>query len=214
MHKSKVFWRGIAALFAWFALANSQASAGEDAIPWAKVGAWGIRFDPSLGGCFMVGSWTQGEVVRIGIDSERKTGYLMIANEKWRSVQEGNKYELRFQFDAETPWRGDSRGIKMGTATFLLVKFHDATFFKEFATKNVLVISYGDRVVTRLPLTGSLAAMQSVIQCQGQVDSVVAGQTDPFSNREAVKPSIQPKKPDDPFSGSRGRRASSDPFEL
>jgi hypothetical protein len=48
-------------------------------------------------------------VVRTAIDNERKSGYLMITNGKWRSIQEGNKYKLRFQFDAETPWGNRSR---------------------------------------------------------------------------------------------------------
>jgi hypothetical protein len=43
----------------------------------------------SVSGCFMFGSWTQGEMLRIGIYNNKKNGYLMITNDKWRSVEVG-----------------------------------------------------------------------------------------------------------------------------
>jgi hypothetical protein len=163
-------------------------------------------------------SWTQGDIVRIGIANERRNGYLVIGNQKWRSLEEGKNYKLKFQFDAETPWTAGSAAIKLGPgATALLVVFSDVRFFQEFASKNTLVVSYDDTIVTRLPLTRSLAAMRSVAQCQDKVDLVVAGQTDPFSKRDTQsdpfskrqgQPPLNLKKPDDPFSGSRGRSAN------
>src|SRR5438874_817437 len=103
MHKTTFLKRSIVALFACFALANSQVSAAEDGnkgIPWAKVGGWQILVDTTLAGCYMFASWTQGEVVRIGINNdERKKGYLVIGNPMWRSLQDGNHYRLKFQFD-------------------------------------------------------------------------------------------------------------------
>jgi len=41
---------------------------------------------------------------------------------------------------------GTALGVKTGTVTFLVLKFDDARFFREFAEKNVLVICYGDGV--------------------------------------------------------------------
>ena len=208
MHFGKSFlMRGIAAFFLWTALINSQASAdSDDSIPWAKVGGWRIAFDPSVSGCFMYGSWEGGDVVRMGIDRNQKTGYLFVGNSDWRSLEVGKEYGLTFQFDGETPWRGMFAGKKMGKATVLVIHV-DAKFMYDFAAKQALIISYDDRIVTRLKLTGSSAAMQSVVQCQDKVDSVVAGrtdpfarQTDPFAKHGAEQPPLN-RKPDDPFSG-------------
>jgi len=71
--------RSIFVLLAWLALAGSQAFAEDDTILWDKVGGWQIRIDPSIAGCFMFGSWTQGELVRIGVNNELKKGYLLDA---------------------------------------------------------------------------------------------------------------------------------------
>jgi hypothetical protein len=97
----------------------------------------------------------------------------------------------------------------MGNITTVLeVTFTDGRFMREFATKQMLVITYNDKIVTRLPLTGSFAAMGSVVQCQAKVDAVAAGKSDPFSNRDAQPVDIRRT---DPFAGGGVRRAS-DPF--
>jgi hypothetical protein len=204
-----VMTRGIVALFVWLAVINSQASAG-DTIPWANVGDWRIAADPSVAGCFMFASTTKGTVVRMGIDSSQKKGYLLIGNSDWRSVDVGREYGLTFQFDGEPSWKGMFTGKKMGSSLLLAIHV-DGKFMHDFATKKLLVIYYEDRVVTRLPLTGSLAAMQSVVQCQAKVDSIESGQNDPFSKRDVAQPPLDLGRPNNPFSGGGVRRAN-DPF--
>lgn len=170
--------------------------AGEnDTTPWAKVGSWQIAVDSSLGnGCFMVGAYTLGDVVRVGINNENKNGYIAIANSAWASLEIGKEYDLTFEFDGETPWNGTFKARKLGTLTILTASFKDAKFLREFAARPALTICYNGTVVTKLPLTGSFAAMQSLVQCQDKVDAI------------AGTPSTRP----DPFSG--GTRRASDPF--
>ena len=61
--------------------AISPALAQETAL-WRTVGQWQIRVDATLGyGCFLVGSYTRGTVLRIGIDQQNGNGYVMVGNE-------------------------------------------------------------------------------------------------------------------------------------
>ena len=80
-----------------FAIAPALA---QDTPLWRTVGQWQIRVDASLGyGCFLVGSYTRGTVLRIGIDQQNGNGYVMVGNEAWRSLQVGNQYDLALRFD-------------------------------------------------------------------------------------------------------------------
>jgi hypothetical protein len=102
----------------------------------------------------------------------------------------------------------------MGTATLLAVTFSDGRFFQEFAAKQALVIYYNDTFVTRFPLTGSYAALNSVVQCQDKVNAIAAEKSDdPFANESASRPSDPFSKGSRPldFSG-KGIRDASDPF--
>lgn len=178
-------------------LTMTVAIAGEnDSTPWGRVGNWEILVDMSLGnGCFMSASYTRGDVIRVGINNTNKNGYVVIGNPDWRSLEVGKQYDLTFEFEGEVPWNGTFRAMKLGEATFLSASFSDAKFLREFAGRTALTISYNGKVITRLPLTGSYAAMKSLIQCQDKVDAISA----PASTHS------------DPFSGDSPRRAS-DPF--
>jgi hypothetical protein len=186
------------AFLCFVGLALVPASAAEPL--WASVGVWDIRVDRSLGnGCFMFSSYTRGTILRIGIDNtDNKNGYVMIGNEAWQSLEVGKEYKLTFQFNDEAPWAGTFRATSMGDVTVLVNYFNKPEFLREVGAKQKLTILYDDNVVTTLPLTGSYAAVQSLIECQSKVDAAVSS------------------KPPDPFSSGGTRPASRsgpDPFK-
>jgi hypothetical protein len=204
------FARAIIVPVACFTLVSSPALA-TDSIPYANSGEWAIKIDTSLGGCFMLGTWERGTAVRIGINRNEKNGYLMLADPKWQSLRLGNKYKLKFQFDDETPWEGISTARKIGDTTVLHGTFGDGKFLREFAAKQGFRIYYEGNTVAQLRLTGSLAAMQTVYQCQQKVDAVLTRNSDPFARgndpfANGGKPPLDLKRPDDPFAGSGGQR--------
>jgi hypothetical protein len=201
--------RDIFAVFTCCSLIGSQALAEESTF-WAKVGDWDVRFDAALGGCFMIASWPQGEIVRIGVDGVQRNGYLVLTNPDWRSLQVGNTYKLAFRFDGELPWTGVFTATKWGTSTVLEGQFDTGKFLADFAMKQTVMIYYNGRVVSRLPLTGNLAAVQSVFQCQDKANAIASGQNDPFANVGAANPPIN-LSPNDPFS-KEAVRGASDPL--
>jgi hypothetical protein len=164
---------------------------------WATSGDWDIRVDKSVGGCYMIASYTKGEIIRLGFDSVNKNGYLWIANKVWRSVEVGKEYKLSFEFDGESPWTGVFRAIDLGDGLKALSgSFDKPGFMQDFGAKQKVNVYYEGKFVATLPLTGSFAAMQSLIECQSKVDEVLQS---------------APNSSPDPFSGS-GDRPASDPF--
>jgi hypothetical protein len=199
----------IAACLCIFGLMLAPAKAGEKSTPWAKSGEWDIMVDDSMGnGCFMLASWTRGEILRVGFDNSNnnKKGYVMIANTAWRSVEIGKEYDLTFKFDGDDPWSGTFRATKLGALTVLVVYFSKPELLKDFGAKQGLTVYYDGKFVTRLPLTGSYAAMQTLVDCQSKIDARASTPSDPFSRGGDRTVS-------DPFSGSGGRPAT-DPMAL
>lgn len=185
----------------------------QDTMLWRSVGQWQIRVDKSLGyGCFLLGSYTRGTVLRIGIDQQNGNGYVMIGNEAWRSLQVGNRYDLALRFDNAAPWRGraTARTIGSGSMRFLYLSFDRSRFLVELARRLNLTISYNGQVVTQLPLRGTNAAVQEMIRCQQAADAARKNgrpQGDPFagpsqgSNPGQGGPSFSPGGPSSAPSG-------------
>jgi hypothetical protein len=161
----------------------------QETVLWRTVGQWQIRVDASLGyGCFLVGSYTRGTVLRIGIDQQNGNGYVMVGNEAWRSLQVGSQYDLALRFDNAAPWRGraTARRIGSGDMVFLYLSFDRARFLVELARRLNMTIYYQGDFVTQLPLHGTNAAVQEMLLCQRAADIA----------RKNSRP------PGDPFAGS------------
>lgn len=166
---------------------------------WKVVGTWEIRVDRTLGyGCFVVGSYLGGSFLRLGFDRSNKNGYVMVTNDKWRSLEVGKDYPLALRFDNDTPWRRNARAIELGGGTIALyLPFGEVGFLSDFARKQSLYISYGDKPVTSLRLTGTVAAVQALLECQEQIEQAPRGASDapsvdPFATG-------RPQRTDDPF---------------
>lgn len=197
--------------------ALSPALAQETAL-WRTVGQWQIRVDASLGyGCFLVGSYTRGTVLRIGIDQQNGNGYIMVGNEAWRSLQVGNRYDLALRFDSASPWRGraTARRIGSGDMVFLYLSFDRARFLVELARRLNMRIYYQGEFVTQLPLRGTNAAVQEMLNCQRAADIArknTRPQGDPFagapkgpaSGPSAGGPSFSPGGPSSAPGGPSG----------
>ena len=193
----------------------------QDTALWRSVGQWQIRVDASLGfGCFLVGSYTRGTVLRIGIDQQNGNGYVMVGNEAWRSLQVGNQYDLALRFDNDSPWRGraTARRIGNGDMVFLYLSFDRTRFLVELARRLNLRVFYNGDLITQLPLQGTNAAVQEMIRCQRAADIARKNQpkSDPFAGGPPQNtpsgpgggggggPSFSPGGPSGPGAGGGG----------
>lgn len=165
---------------------------------WKRVGSWDVRVDKTLGyGCFTMAEYEGGTVFRIGFNREGLTkGYIIVGNQKWKSLEVGKEYTVTLKFDNAEPWRGDATGFKFDkgdTGTFLFLHFSHADLFRDFMRKTSLEIKYKKKRITLLTLKGSGKALVEMLKCQKAM------------NIGGSKSSSQ-----DPFAS--GTKSSSDPF--
>src|SRR5207245_5840015 len=122
-------------------------------------------------------------------------------------LEVGKEYRLSLRFDDESPWVGTFTARMLGDVVVLLNYFDKGNFLKDIAAKRTLTIYYQDREVTTLPLAGSYAAVQALIQCQNAIDAR-GNAPDPFDINPARRNS-------DPFStgGTQTPTSDNDPIQ-
>ncbi len=168
---------------------------------WDSVGGWSIRVDNSVGrGCYIHGRYDSGTNLRLGYDPQASGVYVILGNPAWRSIEQGTIYELTLQFDQRTPRRIDATGMPVNGRSALAFKLSEGDFVQQFMERNVLTISYRGSEVDRLTLSGSIEAVEAMVQCQSQVDQ--AQRPDNGGSEES------PNAPKD----SLGSNPSQDPF--
>ena len=70
---------------------------------------------------------------KIGLNPKYNSGYLMLGNADWASLEEGQKYKAVIQFDVLTPWDAEATGfrfkpIRSGDFVFLDINFKNLNF--------------------------------------------------------------------------------------
>jgi len=177
-----------------------QPGYADDTALWKKMQNWAIYVDKSLNyGCFMFGAYTHGDVLRIGFDRKNSNGYVVLGNDAWKSLEIGKEYSTTLKFDDDSPWSGTAKAITLSTNVPLLYfPFSDTNFLNSIAVKQGVTVFYSGKIVTYLPLTGSFAAVQELVNCQTQFSDQTSGLQSKDSGSE------------DPFKAPAP--ASSDPF--
>jgi hypothetical protein len=85
-------------------------------------------------------------VFHIGINQKHLNGYVLVGNSAWRSLVKGEKYQLTFQFDEESPWKGMATATGIG----LWLNFDKPDFLVNFARRRNLTLRYEERLITTL----------------------------------------------------------------
>lgn len=182
-------------------LLGVSSAVAQETTQWDSVEGWSIRVDSSVGdGCYIHGRYDSGTNLRLGYDPQASGVYVILGNPAWRSIEQGTVYELTLQFDQRTPRRIDATGVPVNGRSALAFKLSEGDFVQQFMERNVLTISYRGSEVDRLTLSGSIEAVEAMVQCQNQVDQ--AQRPDDGGSEES------PSTPKD----SLGSNPSQDPF--
>lgn len=181
--------------------ANEEDTGDQTVAFWKTVGHWTVWVDRTLGNaCFIATTFEDFTVLRLGfVRVDRNvSAYIAVANEQWKSLEEGKDYKLVIQMDGREPWHAEASVMRIGgKVPFLIAEASEAEFFREFMRKHSLTISYKGTVVVTLDLKGSAAAMRELLTCQETFEA------------EAKRVPDAPKK--DPFEGVSSQK---DPFAL
>lgn len=148
----------------------------QGSLNWKTVQGWDIRIDRTLGNaCFMIASWENGTILRIGFSSGQTASsvpFMLLGNVTWTSMQEGKDYNLQLQFDQASPWDVPARGFRVGQFVFLLIGISKIEFIEEFMRKLGVKIYYQGNIIANLTLDGSFAAFRETVKCQVQMDTL------------------------------------------
>lgn len=170
------------------ALVGPAASQDGSAAKWAQVGGWQVRVDPTFGnGCFAVQSYEDGTAIRIGIDAERKSIYIVVGNDAWQSLEAGKVYPVRFVFDGQKTYDTELLGLAHRGKVILVHSNVSAEFTTDFMERTALRVYYRGAPIAGLSLRNTYAALTEVAKCQkemwaaGNGNSGVRPASDPFS---------------------------------
>lgn len=145
---------------------------------WKTVDPWYILVDHTLAdSCFMLASFNNETIFRVGINARDDSFYLLISNPGWTSLQVGKRYPLEFNIDGTSPWDVQASAKLIGKTPALIAEFTDASFWDDVVKGRVLTVTREGRFVTSVSLSGTAAAFAEFVACQKAYN---ARNSDPF----------------------------------
>ena len=124
--------------------------------------------------------------IRLGIDPERHSLYLILGNPAWTSLEEGKTYRLRFVFDRARTYDSDLEAGPLGDWVVLGRSGLGTDFVTDFVASTGLRIDYRGAPIARLSLRDARAALTEMTRCQQALDRTGGG------NAAAVRPASDP----------------------
>jgi len=138
-----------------------------------KIGTaegWTIGYNKTLNGCLASESFSDATTLWMGIDGRDQTFFLALTNPNWQSVEPGKQYLLRFSALGGGRWQGKFVGVAREDEKGVVSGGLKEKFVGDIVGSSGVAVSLGDKIVARLSLQGSAAAMSSVVQCQADRD--------------------------------------------
>lgn len=154
-----------------------------------EVRGWSIVLNDAIDeqSCRASASYRNGVTLIFGLFNEQKEWRLLVSNDDWKSIVEGEQYEIEYIFDRKTRWLGDDVGVENGLlSTGLKEKFID-----NLASANLLQITFKGKEIARLSLVGTKASIIAVLECY---ETFIA-KKDPFATDDPFASTVKNPKP-------------------
>lgn len=164
------------------------------------LGNWVINFDSDNLICLASSISDQGTSYHVGMDVRQGSWFFSYTNQEWKSIQEGQSYNVNYLFDGRQSWGGQSIGIPNG----LLLQGLSNPFVRDFAASMRLEVYLDQRKIDTVSLVGTRNATNAIEYCNSQAQA--RGQSAQVANYLNKAPVSA-----DPFAGQQGQ-AGRDPF--
>lgn len=159
-----MFARTIAVLLT--SLVLSVPASAQQLTTWGEAGDWDVMVDSSLGnGCLIQSAFTDGSVVRIGLDMTAGAGYLTAFNQNWGAIEVGETYPITFDVDGSV-YEGEAKGIWLNDVPGADIYFDSEDFMFDLAAKQTLTLFHDEAEVMSIDLTGTMLGLEEVLTCQ------------------------------------------------
>jgi len=148
---------------------SAVAASAQSLETWGTAGGWDVMIDPSLGyGCLIQAEYTDGSLVRIGLDRNEDMGYVTAFNMAWGDIEEGAIYDIAFALDDEV-YQGEARGIWLNGVPGADIYFDSVDFLFDIAKKYTMTLFNSEGEVMAIDLEGSYIGLAAVMMCQDEM---------------------------------------------
>ena len=166
-------FKGLLLAFVLVVAGVSVHADSRETVQFSRAGPWYIMVDRTVAnGCFVVGRFTAGTVVRVGWAPSIQKFYMMYGDDRWPKLDLNDTYTAKFNFDdGASTYTGTMKPIKVGTDTLLMHDNISTEFMVDFAKRGVLTVfgNNGERWA-RLSLESSQQAIDELLRCQKQMN--------------------------------------------
>lgn len=130
------------------------------------VRGWDIGVNTAVSGCLAKARYEDKTTVWFGFGGEDKKLFFGLSNPRWRSVQAGKRYEVVLIATNAGRWNGTFTGGDAGDEKSLVATNLKEDFMVDIGRAGSLDVRFQGKSIARLSLSGSMAALGAVIDCQ------------------------------------------------
>ena len=129
--------------------------------------------------CLARGEFKDGTTLEIGLAHSRKWSSMVLWNDRWKSVSEDKKYNVRVQFDNAEPQDVSAEGMTTADSGGLYLSWDDYGILPQAMSAHTLRLWNGDSFIGGYSLAGTKDAILQVARCSGRASVQV--KEDPFA---------------------------------
>lgn len=136
---------------------------------YADVRGWNIGVNKNFEGCWITATYQDQTTVWMGFSGEDRNAFVAFTNPKWKSIEDGKKYNLTVRAQGQRNWTGVYLGFSQprayGGDTGIFAGPLKEDFVGDIAAAGGLTLYLGQTRVSQLSMTGSAAAILKAIEC-------------------------------------------------
>ncbi|MFG1432412.1 serine protease [Xanthobacter sp. V2C-8] len=133
--------------------------------PLTEVRGWDIGVNTKAAGCLAKAKYEDQTTVWFGFADGGKS-FFGLSNPRWRSIEAGKSYKIQMLARGGGRWHGNFTGAESEAGKSLVGTDLKDSFMVDLARAGGLDVRYEGKSITRLSLSGSMAALEAVIDCQ------------------------------------------------
>lgn len=135
------------------------------------VRGWDIGINTAVAGCLAKARYEDKTTVWFGFGGDDKKLFFGLSNPRWKSIESGRSYEIHLVATNAGRWHGTFAGGEADGERSLVATNLKKEFMVDIARAGALDVRFQGKSITRLSLSGSMAALDAVIDCQKELNA-------------------------------------------
>lgn len=130
------------------------------------VRGWDVGVNHGTNSCLATARYQDKTTVWFGFGGEDKQLFFALANPGWDAIEAGKSYRIDLVASGAGRWHGDFEGVEAGRQMGLVSTGLKEKFMVDIARAAALDVRFKGKSIARLSLSGSMAALGAIIDCQ------------------------------------------------